>query len=380
SVIVSRKIIQMFAIAFFRAHSRSFAFSSIRAVQIRTAMNRSGLEKSQCAILFPGQGAQYVGMGKDLYSEYPSARRVFEEADDVLGFKLTELMFEGHQKDLNQTQNAQPAILTTSIATLRVLESEYGFDVSSACTYALGHSLGEYTALVATQSLSLRDAVKLVRLRGEAMANTVSQLGVQTAMAALIVREENLTKLQASLDEICSSLPEGESVELANINSSFQAVISGTGKAVDYASRVLQSQHLAARALDLPVSAPFHCRLMQPAANVMQKAMSDIKFKQPIVDIISNVTANSIQSVSDIPSLLVRQVTATVQWHKSIRYCKENGIDNFILFGPARVLANLLKKEYPLDFVRPFATVADIQSYIDYLKIKQTNIIQSDIT
>ncbi|CAG8751676.1 22383_t:CDS:2, partial [Racocetra persica] len=347
SVTVSHNFIQMFAIAFFRAHSRSLVFSSLQAVQIRTAMNRSGLEKSQCAILFPGQGAQYVGMGKDLHSNFPSARQVFEEADDALGLNLTKLVFEGDQKDLNQTQNAQPAILTTSIATLRVLESEYGFDVSSACTYALGHSLGEYTALVATQSLSLRDAVKLVRLRGEAMANTVSQLGVKTAMAALIVREENLAKLQASIDEICSNLPEGESVELANINS---AVISGTGKAVDYASRVLQSQHLAARALDLP-----------PAANVMQKAMSDIKFKKPIVDIISNVTANpvyeafslicftycsillielkynaQIQSISEIPSLLVRQVTAIVQWHKSIRYCKEHGINNFILFGPAR--------------------------------------------
>ncbi|KAF0449656.1 FabD/lysophospholipase-like protein [Gigaspora margarita] len=352
----------MFTFALFRTHSRSLNFSSFQVSQIRTAMLR-----------VHGQGAQYVGMGKDLYSNYPLARQVFEEADDALGSSLTKLVFEGHQKDLTQTQNAQPAILTTSIATLRVLESEYGFDVSSACTYALGHSLGEYTALVATQSLSLRDAVKLVRLRGEAMADTVSQLGVRTAMAALIVREENLDKLETSIDEICSTLPEGESVELANINSSFQAVISGTGQAVDYASRVLQSQHLAARALDLPVSAPFHCRLMQRAANIMKKAMSDIKFKKPIVDVISNVTANPIQSASEIPSLLVQQVTATVQWHKSVRYCKENEINNFILFGPARVLANLLKKDYPLDYVRPFTTVEDIQSHIDYLKIKQTN-------
>ncbi|RIB08218.1 acyl transferase/acyl hydrolase/lysophospholipase [Gigaspora rosea] len=209
----------MFTFAFFRTHSRSLNFSSFQVAQIRTAISRSGFEKTQCAILFPGQGAQYIGMGKDLYSNYPLARQVFEEADDALGSSLTKLVFEGHQKDLTQTQNAQPAILTTSIATLRVLESEYGFDVSSACTYALGHSLGEYTALVATQSLSLRDAVKLVRLRGEAMADTVSQLGVRTAMAALIVREENLDKLETSIDEICSTLPEGELVELANINS-----------------------------------------------------------------------------------------------------------------------------------------------------------------
>ncbi|CAG8447548.1 3548_t:CDS:10 [Scutellospora calospora] len=341
----------MFVLDFFRTYGRKLTASSLQAVQIRTSMSRSGVENSQCAILFPGQGAQYIGMGKDLYSNYPSARKVFEEADDVLGLNLTKLVFEGQQKDLTQTQNAQPAILTTSVAILQVLESEFGFDVSSACAYALGHSLGEYTALVATKSLSLRDAIKL-RLRGEAMANTVSQLGTKTAMVALIVREDNLNKLQASINEISSTLPEGESVELANINSSSQAVISGTGKAVDYASRVLQSQRIAARALELPVSAPFHCKLMRPAADIMQKAMSDIKFEKPIVDVISNVTANPIQSVSEIPSLLVRQVTATVQWHKSINYCKENGINNYILFGPARVLANLLKKDYPLDFIR----------------------------
>ncbi|CAG8648863.1 4854_t:CDS:10, partial [Acaulospora morrowiae] len=296
-----------------------------------------GSEKSRRAILFPGQGAQYVGMGKDLYLSYPSARRVFEEADETLGMNLSKLIFDGQQKDLMMTQNAQPAILATSIATFKVLESEYGFDIASSCVYALGHSLGEYSALVVTKSLSLHDAFRLVRRRGEAMADTVSQLGVKTAMSALIVREENLPKLRGAINEVCSTLPEGEFVELANLNSkSFQAVISGTSFGVDQASRVLQSKRLAARAVDLPVSAPFHCKLMQPAADNMQAALKGVKFEKPIVDVISNVNASPISSADDIPSLLERQVTSTVQWQRSIKYCRERGVNSFILFGPAR--------------------------------------------
>ncbi|CAG8617726.1 491_t:CDS:2, partial [Acaulospora colombiana] len=290
-------------------------------------------------------------MGKDLYLNYPSARHVFEEADETLGLNLSKLIFDGQQKDLMMTENAQPAILATSIATFKVLESEYGFDIATSCSYALGHSLGEYSALVVTKALSLYDAFKLVRRRGEAMASTVASLGVKTAMAALIVREENLPKLRGAIEEVCSTLPDGEFVELANLNSSFQAVISGTSQAVDQASRVLQSKRLAARAVDLPVSAPFHCKLMQPAAAHMQEALKGVKFEKPIIDVITNVTASPIQSADDIPSLLVRQVTSTVQWQRSIKYCRQAGINNFILLGPARVLANLLKKDFPHDYI-----------------------------
>ncbi|CAG8439655.1 6484_t:CDS:2 [Diversispora eburnea] len=264
-------------------------------------------------------------MGKDLFMSFPSARQVFEEADESLGTKLSSLIFDGQQKDLTLTQNAQPAILTTSIAALKILE----------------------------------------RRRGESMAKTVSQLGVKTAMAALVVREENLPKLRGAIEEVCSTLPEGEFVELANLNS---AVISGTSQAVDQASRFLQSKRLAARAVDLPVSAPFHCKLMQPAAEMMKEALNGIKFQKPIVDVISNVTATE-----EIPLLLFKQVTSTVQWQRSIKYCRGKGLDNFILFGPARVLANLLKKDFPLDRIRPFTTVKDIELFADCIKLKHAN-------
>ncbi|CAG8539097.1 3904_t:CDS:10 [Paraglomus brasilianum] len=330
-------------------HSMSSAFCK---APVRTWMSTAGIEKSHCAIVFPGQGAQYVGMGKDLYATFASARKVFDEADDALGGGLKKLAFEGQQEKLKLTENAQPAILTTSMAILRVLEEEFGFDIGSACSYALGHSLGEYSALVATKSLSLYDAVKLVRLRGESIAKAVAQHKVSTAISALVVSGNNLDKLEELMEEIRANLPEGELVELANINSSFQVVISGTTRGVDDASRILQSKQIAARAVDLPVSAPFHCVLMQPAADLMADALRETKFGQPIVPIISNVTAKPITSTAEIPSLLVQQITATVQWQKSIKYCKERDIDSFIAFGPGKVLANLLRKEYPMDHVR----------------------------
>ncbi|CAG8496121.1 9786_t:CDS:10 [Ambispora leptoticha] len=347
--------------------------ASFNKTLTRTWMSTAGIEKSHCAILFPGQGAQYVGMGKDLYASFASARKVFDEADDALGGGFKDLMFGGLQQKLTLTENAQPSIMTVSIAILRVLEEEFGFDVSSACTYALGHSLGEYSALVATKSISLYDAVKLVRLRGEAMSKTVSQRGVKTAIAAVVVKSNKLAELESSMDEIRASLPEGELVELANINSSFQVVISGTSLGVDHASRLLQYKQIAARAVDLPVSAPFHCVLMKPVSEELRKAFQEIKFQPPVVEIISNVTAKPIASVEDIPKLLAEQVTATIQWQRSIKYCKDRDIEHFIVFGPGRVLANLLKKEYPLDRIRSITTAEDIESHARELHLtKQT--------
>lgn len=311
--------------------------------------------------MFPGQGSQYVGMGKDLYNSFPSAKAVYDEAEEALGGGLIETVFEGKQQRLTATENAQPAILTTSIAIFTVLEKDYGFDIASSCNYCLGHSLGEYSALVATGALSLTDAVKLVRLRGQAMSQAVSP-DIRTSMAALVVNGDKLYDLKHSIEKVRKELIDKDDVvELANINSSFQVVISGSTDAVAIASDYLRSQQLATRAVDLPVSAPFHTFFMNPAAQAMKEALQSIEFKDPKVEIISNVTARPITSTKEIPDLLVQQVTDTVDWYGSIKYCKENDVGDFVAIGPGKVLANLLKKEYPLDKVRSLTTAADIK-------------------
>ncbi|KAG0234365.1 hypothetical protein BGX31_004590 [Mortierella sp. GBA43] len=329
----------------------------------RRSLTSSGGDSNNWAILFPGQGSQFVGMGKDLYDTYPVARQVVDEADDALEGTLKSVMFEGSQEELRRTENAQPAILTTSIAMLRVLESERGFKIEETCKHALGHSLGEYSALVATKAVALSDAVKLVRLRGKAMTKAVTDKGT-TAMSALVVRASKLEALIKAMEEIKATLPTGESAEIANINSSFQVVISGTVRGVDHASRALQANKIAARAVDVPVSAPFHCSLMQPAADEMKEALKCIKFEKPTINVISNVTAKPITRVEDISDLLVQQVTGTVQWHSSIGYLRDQeNVHNYISLGPGKVLANLLRKEYPLDFVKTVTTAEDIQQW-----------------
>ncbi|CAO3691466.1 unnamed protein product [Rhizopus stolonifer] len=329
----------------------------------RTWMSTAGIERAHRAILFPGQGSQYVGMGK-FYNLYPqSAKLVFDEADEALQYSLSGVIFEGKQEKLKLTENAQPAILTTSLAMLSVLEIEFGFSIAKACNQVLGHSLGEYTALVAAKSMSLADAVKLVRLRGEAMTRAVADKQGKTAMSALVVRKDKLTELEKAVKEIQQELPPGELVQVANINSTFQVVISGTTQGVDQTSRILQERRFAARAVDLPVSAPFHCPLMAPAAEVMEEAIKKVEIKMPIVDVVSNVTAKPYANAEEIPRLLVAQIMETVQWERSINYCKGQDVDEFLCFGPGKVLANLLKKEYPLDKITTITSADDILSF-----------------
>jgi len=283
------------------------------------------------ALLFPGQGSQRVGMGRDLAIEFPIARQTYEEADATLGFSLSKLCWEGPEDDLTLTKHTQPAILTTSIAVFRAL-SEKGltFDVVA------GHSLGEWTALVAAGAITLAEAVRLTHLRGTFMQEAVP-VG-QGAMAALIGLD--LEKTRALCE--AASAP-GEPVEPANMNGAGQIVISGHVAAVDRA--IEQSKAAGAKlAKKLPVSAPFHCSLMKPAQDQLEAAMASLQIAAPSVPVVANVTAEPTMVPADIHQLLVRQVTAPVRWEQSVQYIAKQGVTRAYELGSGAVLKGLIKR------------------------------------
>ncbi|KAI8918411.1 acyl transferase/acyl hydrolase/lysophospholipase [Powellomyces hirtus] len=345
-------------------HCRAKLFSATRSLTPRSLNAWTAAAARKTAVLFPGQGAQHVGMGADIYEAYEAARDVIDEADEAVGGRLKKLMFEGPQQVLTSTENAQPAILCHSIALLKVLEKEYDFDIKS-CTYALGHSLGEYSALVATKSLTLPEALKLVKLRGELMNKSIDNSG--TTMKALIISGDHLEDIENVMSKIQRSLPKGEVAEIANINSRSQVVISGTVQGVEYACSIIQTRGYAGRALSLPVSAPFHCSLMGPAANDMKPALESAQFAEPSTEVISNVTGKPFNRASEIPSLLYEQITKTVQWQRSTRFASDDDVHDWVVIGPSRVLANLLRKEYPTDVITAISTVDDILQHGDQL-------------
>lgn len=286
------------------------------------------------ALLFPGQGSQRVGMGRDLAHKHEAARRVYEEADAVLGFALSGLCFDGPEAELTLTQHTQPAILATSIAVLRVLEARgLTFDI------AAGHSLGEWTALVAAGALALGDAVRLVHLRGQYMQEAVP-VGVG-AMAALMGLD------QAAARAACerASRP-GEPAEPANINGASQIVISGHTAAIDRAIEEAKAAG-AKRAVRLAVSAPFHCSLMQPAAERLAAALAGVTVATPRVPVVANVTAEPTQDAARIKDLLVRQVTAPVRWEESIQTIAKLGVTRAFELGSGAVLKGLVKRIAP---------------------------------
>jgi [acyl-carrier-protein] S-malonyltransferase len=301
------------------------------------------------ALLFPGQGSQAAGMGKALAQQFPIAARTFAEADEALGVPLSTLCFEGPDEDLKLTTNAQPAILATSIAALRVLEQETGIPPAVVA----GHSLGEYAALVAAGALAFADALRVVRERGRLMQEAVP-VGVG-AMAAIF----NLSSDEVA--QVCTEVAQGEIVSPANLNGGGQVVVAGHANAVRRAVAAAKARG-AKRAVELAVSAPFHCALMSPAAEGLARMLASVPVRPLTVPVIANVTADMNQDPLCVKDLLVRQVTAPVRWEESMVRLKSLGCEVAIEVGPGKVLAGLLKRIVP---EMPCASVSDPGSLAD---------------
>ncbi len=287
------------------------------------------------AFVFPGQGSQTVGMGKALADNFPAARAVFDEVDGALSDKLSSLIFEGPGDTLTLTENAQPALMAVSLAALRVLETEAGLDLARDAQFVAGHSLGEYSALAAARAFTVADTARLLRTRGLAMQKAVP-VGVG-AMAALIGMEID------AASAIAAEAAQGQVCQAANDNGGGQVVVSGDKAAVERAVEIAKAKG-ARRAMLLPVSAPFHCALMQPAADVMAEALSKVTVNAPVVPVVSNVLARPIQDPAEIVKALVAQVTGTVRWRECVAAMAAAGVTQFYEVGAGRVLSGLIKR------------------------------------
>ena len=301
------------------------------------------------AFVFPGQGAQTIGMGRDLAQAYPAARAVFAEVDDALSESRSDLIWNGQPEQLQLTQNAQPALMATSIAALRALESE-GIAVTTAA-YVAGHSLGEYSALCAAGSLTLTDTARLLRLRGQAMQAAVP-VGVG-AMAALLGLDF------ATAAEVAAEAAQGEVCQAANDNDPAQVVVSGHRGAVERALEIAKARG-AKRALLLPVSAPFHCALMQPAADAMAAALSEVTLLAPRVPLVANVRADAVTDPETIRALLVAQVTGSVRWRESVLWMESRGVTEAWEIGAGKALSGMIKRIAPGISTRAIGLPADV--------------------
>ena len=285
---------------------------------------------SKLAIMFPGQGSQSPGMGKDLAEKFAAARQVFEEADDALGFAISRLCFEGPAEDLQLTENTQPAILTASVAAFRAMQ-EAGI---GAPAFVAGHSLGEYSALVAAGALSLSDAVRTVRARGRYMQEAVPVgTGAMAAVLGAELGEIERVCVEARGDQVCS---------IANLNSPNQAVIAGNTEAVDRAVELLSG--VAKRVIKLKVSAPFHCALMKPAQDRLAPDLEALNFSEPAIPVVTNVDARATSAPDELRDALVRQVSSPVRWVESMQLLIEQGIGTFVEAGPGKVLSGLMRQ------------------------------------
>lgn len=287
------------------------------------------------AFVFPGQGSQTVGMGKALSDNFSSARQIFAEVDDALATKLSTIIFEGPADTLTLTENAQPALMAVSLAVFRVLQAEAGLDLARDAKFVAGHSLGEYSALAAAGTFSVADAARLLRTRGQAMQKAVP-VGVG-AMAALIGLEFD------AVTALAAEAAQGQVCQAANDNGGGQVVVSGDKAAVERAVEIAKAKG-AKRAMLLPVSAPFHCALMQPAADVMAQALSQVQVNKPAVPVVANVKASALSDPADIVKALVAQVTGTVRWRESVSYMATQGVKTFYEVGAGKVLSGLIKR------------------------------------
>ena len=305
------------------------------------------------AFVFPGQGSQDVGMGRALAEAYPAARAVFDEVDDALGQKLSAIIWDGPKETLTLTENAQPALMAVSMAVMRVLETEKGFKLADKVKFVAGHSLGEYSALAAAGTFSLADTARLLKLRGQAMQKAVA-VG-QGAMVAL---------LGAGMDvavKVAAEAAQGDVCQVANDNEPTQVVLSGHKSAIDRVAEIGKA-HGVRRAVNLPVSAPFHCALMQPAADAMAEALSRVNVHAPVVPVVANVVATAISDPTEIKRRLVEQVTGTVRWRECVAYMAAHGITDFYEIGAGKVLAGLVKRTATTANATSIGAPADIDA------------------
>jgi len=307
------------------------------------------------AFTFPGQGSQAVGMGKDLAAAYPEARAVFQEVDQALGQRLSAIMFEGPEDILRLTENAQPALMAVSLAVIRVLESK-GVRLADHARYVAGHSLGEYSALCAAGSFSLTDTARLLRTRGQAMQKAVPVgHGTMAALLGLDVETARQVAAEAAQGEVC---------DVANDNAPGQVVVSGATAAVERAVEIAKARG-AKRALLLPVSAPFHCSLMQPAADAMAAALAEVTMQAPVVPLVANVLATPISDPAEIRQRLVEQVTGVVRWTESVTWLTgEGGVTHLVELGTGKVLTGLAKRINAETTAVAISGPADIDAFV----------------
>ncbi|MBX3493640.1 MAG: ACP S-malonyltransferase [Parvibaculum sp.] len=310
------------------------------------------------AFIFPGQGSQTVGMGRELAEAFVSAREVFDEVNEALGQNLTKLMWDGPQDELTLTENAQPAIMAVSLAVVRTIEKEGGFDLASKAAFVAGHSLGEYSALAAAGAFTLSDAARLLKIRGQAMQRAVP-VGAG-AMAAVLGLEYEAAA------EVAAEAAQGEVCAAANDNGGGQVVVSGAKAAVERAIEIAKTKG-AKRSMMLPVSAPFHCALMQPAADEMAEALAAVELKMPAVPLIANVTASRVADPATIRQLLVEQVTGMVRWRETVLYMEAQGVGSYVEVGAGKALSGMVKRIASDPEILAVGTPADVEAVLKTL-------------